>query len=211
MNSRDEAFINLALRNSITSEPSLELFVYDPRKYCPYSPVGAEAKDCLCKLGPSFSYIFQQKFSLTQQTELINGHYRAWQVEVPNLKVSSKLSKYWEKNKNRTTLDDDIQKYIKKSVNQEGFKGGYFASVRNFTSIVPEEYVMTEAPRISAKGSTLHGLRKDFKLSVLTDLARKTNLTFVEVDMSACHTRVAASLIGPSSSLHNLFKEGSNF
>lgn len=176
-----------------------------------FSHQGFNLKNNLIKSGPHFAKIFENLIPLNDQKALLTKHYRIWQSRIPNLKSNKNLDSFYKTYPLNDDLDEDLSNYINKEVKQEGFKSSYFNSVRNFASIIPYKYQATEAPRLTVAGATLHALRKDIKQTLLLDLSRKYNITFVEPDLSACHARVAAALIGPHSSLHKLFDPHINF
>jgi hypothetical protein len=76
----------------------------------------------------------------------------------------------------------------------------YFQTNRKFVGLCPSSYHRTEAPRLSAYGSTAHGMKKVLLLDILKVISSQYNLTFLDIDMSACHSRVALSLQG---NIHN--------
>ncbi len=57
----------------------------------------------------------------------------------------------------------------------------------------------TAAPRLTTTGSTLHGMKKELKYNILKDLSKDMGYSFVDLDMSAAHARIALSLLGNKS------------
>lgn len=82
--------------------------------------------------------------------------------------------------------------------NKPGTKGnpGYFRTKRNFSNLVPEFYRRTEnAPRLTTSGNTFHGMNKILFSEIVKELTLLNKCMLVaEIDMSACHSRIAASL-----------------
>lgn len=89
-----------------------------------------------------------------------------------------------------------------------GKKGnlGYFRTKITFDSLVPMEYKRTPlAPRLTAKGNSFHGMNKALLIKIVQKLTEMNQQMFVlELDMSACHSRVASSLLPPNSELNKL-------
>ena len=76
-------------------------------------------------------------------------------------------------------------------------KSGYFRTKRNFNSLVPKEYKRTEnAPRLTAGRNSFHGMNKVLLIEIGKEVKRYiVNSVILELDISACHSRVAASLL----------------
>jgi hypothetical protein len=71
----------------------------------------------------------------------------------------------------------------------------FYETRRKFTRLVPEAYERTEAPRLSSKGSTFQGMKKDLLLDIIINISlRNKKVVFIDIDMSACHSRIATSL-----------------
>lgn len=89
-----------------------------------------------------------------------------------------------------------------------GKKGnlGYFRTKRTFNSLVPMEYKRTPlAPRLTVKGNSFHGMNKALLIKIVQKLTEMNKQMFVlELDMSACHSRVASSLLPPNNELNKL-------
>ena len=83
-----------------------------------------------------------------------------------------------------------------------GKKGnpGYFRTKRTFNSLVPMEYHRTPlAPRLTSKGNSFHGMNKSLLIEIVKGLTSShTQALVIELDMSACHSRVASSLMPPN-------------
>jgi len=83
-----------------------------------------------------------------------------------------------------------------------GKKGnlGYFRTKRTFNSLVPMEYHRTPlAPRLTSKGNSFHGMNKSLLIEIVKGLtSNNTQMLVIELDMSACHSRVASSLMPPN-------------
>lgn len=57
-----------------------------------------------------------------------------------------------------------------------------------------------KAPRLTTPGNTFHGMKKELIIEILKHLTRIIpNALVLEIDMSACHSRITASLLKPGS------------
>lgn len=77
-------------------------------------------------------------------------------------------------------------------------KSGYYLSQKNFSYLIPEAYKKSDkAPRItSVTPNSLHGMKKDFQvLNLRTFSALYPQYFILEVDLAACHSRIASSLL----------------
>lgn len=77
----------------------------------------------------------------------------------------------------------------------------FYETNRKFKNLVPVLYNRTLAPRISAKGSTLHGMKKDLSGKILKSILRRWQAegrvySILDLDMSAAHARFAIALQG---------------
>lgn len=86
----------------------------------------------------------------------------------------------------------------------------YYEVNRKFYNLVSPQYIRSKAPRITTKGSTFHGMKKDLKYNILKELS-KYGYKMVDCDMSACHSRVAASLLLKENSQIRSSLEDDNF
>jgi hypothetical protein len=86
-----------------------------------------------------------------------------------------------------------------------GKKGqrGYFRTERYFNSLLPSNYKRTpNAPRLTAEGNTFHGMNKVLLVNIVKEMTTILNdFVVLELDMSACHSRVAASLLPSGNTL----------
>lgn len=82
-----------------------------------------------------------------------------------------------------------------KKANPETSKGKkYFETNRRFYRLVPSSYRRTKAPRLTTDGNTFHSMNKVLLLKIASDLAKKKNVVFVDIDMGAAHSRIACFL-----------------
>lgn len=96
---------------------------------------------------------------------------------------------------------------------------GYFTVNRKFSTLVPSFYKRTVAPRITTTGSTFHGMKKQLQLELLKELTATHGgpytitppVCFIDIDMSACHSRVAAYLMYDTASQISLSLEDAGF
>lgn len=93
----------------------------------------------------------------------------------------------------------------------KGGNKGYFETTRNFTSLVPLGYLRTaNAPRLTVRDNTLHGMNKALVVEILKQFTSLNKQCFIiEIDMSAMHSRVAASLLPENSMLQKSLEDPS--
>lgn len=130
---------------------------------------------------PTFAFKFEKIFSLPYQKSIARTTF-------------NKLKAEWE------TLTGQPAQVLQNLTESKPSKK-YFETNRKFNRLVPVSYHRTEAPRISAYGSTFHGMKKVLLLQILKELSLNRNAVFIDIDMGAAHTRIARYL---------LHKEGSN-
>lgn len=109
----------------------------------------------------------------------------------------------------QSTLAVECFENLKNSVhNKTGKKGkkGYFETNRQFTKLVPEKYSRTPlAPRLTARGNSFHSMNKALLIEILKKVTSLIpNALVIEIDMSACHSRVAASLLPEGSMIEEV-------
>jgi hypothetical protein len=79
---------------------------------------------------------------------------------------------------------------------------GYFFDNRPFLGgLTPKEYYRTNAPRLTTKGSTLHGMRKDVKSDILKQITNMFDCQIIDFDFAGAHAVIATRLLGPSERL----------
>lgn len=161
--------------------------IYNSKTYNHFSSTGEDMIMSLLKVAPSFHRAFNNIVPKDYQGSLTKELYLSINEVLVNKNVP--LEKIL-KGKS-LSLKEDINKMI---INPN-FKISYFKSVRQFGPLTPDSYVRTDSPRITTKGVTFHGMRKDFKTLILKKLTEEQDISFVDLDMSACHSRVAASLL----------------
>lgn len=78
---------------------------------------------------------------------------------------------------------------------------------------MPPIYSRTAAPRLTAKGGTLHGMKRVLAELVLKDLSAICGGSFVDVDLSAAHAHIAAAVQNKAECTLNrlICKENTNF
>lgn len=136
--------------------------------------------DDLLKTTPIFASGFNKVFPLSFQKETADCSFL-------------KLKKEWQQTKLKPSVN--LQELLDEKPGKK-----YFETNRNFGPLVPTTYHRTEAPRISTKGSTFHGMKKNLEIEILNQLTLKRNAVFVDIDMGAAHTRVARRLLSRSDS-----------
>lgn len=71
----------------------------------------------------------------------------------------------------------------------------YFESRRTFGALTSPQYRRTAAPRLSTPGTTFSGMATQLLVRICKKLSLLVPGVFLDLDMSACHTRIASSLI----------------
>lgn len=143
---------------------------------------GQDMVDALLGVTPAFHTQFNQIFEPGLQIKIASERFKI-------------LSEEWKKQR------DDL-KEISHAVDEIEPKRSkkYFEQRRLFSTLVPSFYKRTDAPRISTAGSTFHGMKKNLLISILKELSLNRQVAFLDVDMSAAHTRIARYLLANSES-----------
>jgi hypothetical protein len=156
-------------------------FQYSPRRTNDFAIDGERMVRHLRNIGPVVYFVFLPLFPLNAQIELATSVFE-----------SLKGTKY----------------------DKAGKKGqkGYFRTYRSFNSLVPERYERTpNAPRLTAEGNSFHGMNKVLLIKIVKEMTKTLkDYMVLELDMSACHSRVAASLL-PEGNLLNQALSATNF
>jgi hypothetical protein len=154
---------------------------YNPKRSNTFSIQGQQMVESLTKVGPLAFKDFSQLVDLDEQRKLATETFE-----------SLKGTKF-DKPEKKGNL-------------------GYFRTKRTFNSLVPMEYHRTPlAPRLTTKGNTFHGMNKALLIEIVRRLTESNKQMLVlELDMSACHSRVASSLMPPNSELKKALTD-SNF
>ena len=109
--------------------------------------------------------------------------------------------------KQRETALEEFNSLKGTSADKPGKKGktGYFRVNRKFTSLVPSQYNRCkDAPRLSVKGSTFHGMAKPLLIRIVKKLTHENHrLKICDFDMSAAHSRIANSLMVKKGALND--------
>lgn len=95
----------------------------------------------MLEVSPTFNAVFNKVFEENYQKEIAYSCFEE---------------------KRQESISEKDQRNILSRVS-EMFEGGgkkYFETNRQFNQLVPTNYHRTNAPRISAKGSTFHGMKK---------------------------------------------------
>jgi len=155
-------------------------FVYNPTFSTDFSQQGAWMIDSLLSVTPNFPYYFNKKFSLERQREITYESF---------FKIRASWNEVQEK-KSEEILDFERKAKGKK----------YFETNRKFERLVPPFYKRTSAPRLSALGSTFHGMKKELLIEILKRLSKEGDVSFIDIDMSAAHSRIARFLLSNNES-----------
>lgn len=125
-------------------------------------------------------------------------------IEVGPLVTTAFANRYLNKEEQARLLQTLFGHKAKSPESKPGKKGGkgYYQVDRQFSTMIPEGYRRSRAPRLTTGGNTFHGMNKAFLVHVLETLTLfKRNILIAEVDLSACHTRIAAGLLPPGNQL----------
>lgn len=154
-----------------------ENFIYNPVRPCKFSFIGETMVKETLKVSPNFSHYFDKIFPPDLQKAVAYKNFENLRKE------------YFESKMQNSNVTEEID--------VKGGKGGkkYFETNRKFNRLVPITYHRTTAPRISASGSTFHGMKKNFLIENLKDLSKNANVAFIDFDMSAAHSRIARYLL----------------
>lgn len=121
----------------------------------------------------------------------------------------------FQKKKQQTLFDKNVlsfEKLIdKQELDEESFlsfvgsqtKQGkrFFETEKSYGFLVPEISRKTHSPRISPEGNTFHGMKKSFQGDILSSSSEKMpEIIFIEIDMSAAHSKIARFLLHDSES-----------
>ena len=155
--------------------PKISL-IYNPAHRCHFSLQGEGMVKSLIKVAPYFCNLFKDRVPLKEQVSIAN---ESFQIE---------KEKY---------MSSDEGKLKKLELQKDPSKRGYFFTRRNFsTGLIPKKYERTKAPRISAKGSTFHGMKKELKWAIIDRLTKNFTCKIVDFDLSGAHANIATCLQG---------------
>jgi hypothetical protein len=146
--------------------------IFSARRSCGFSSQGEEMVYSLIKVAPSCALIFDGVFPPEEQERVLS-------------EVFSKLKAAYA------------------ASNPSHGKGkAFFETNRSFKRAVPAQYRRSKAPRLTTKGNTFHGMKKNMLLESLRAFCILSDGKFVffEIDMGAAHTRVARFLKADSES-----------
>lgn len=147
--------------NNFISSPYFNLpdyvFTYNPRSPCTFAIQGELMVESLLEITPIFAAQFNQIFNEDLQASLANDIFKK--------------------------LSDEYKMTHKEKLSLGGKK--YFEQNRKFESLIPKNYKRTVVPRISAVGSTFHGMNKTLLINILKEMSLLKKSVFIDVDMSA--------------------------
>lgn len=159
-------------------------FVYTPQAPNSFSYQGEDMVSNLLKIAPLFKRRFDQLFPIELQKEIHKEKFEELKLlynkEIAEQSVLRAVTKY---------MDEDGK------VNKK-----YFETKRTFETLVPASYKRTEAPRISTKGNTFHAMKKSLLIEIVKELSIRSSAVFIDVDMSAAHTRIGRFLLSDEDS-----------
>lgn len=165
-------------------------FIYDPKYHNSFCEQGEEMVEDLLRVAPTFAAVTDRIFPVEMQKEAAERCF-------------GRFKKEW------LTQKDDQSERLHMLLGKGMTKSKkYFQTNRLFGRLVPASYNRTAAPRISTKGSTFHGMKKNMLLKVIQDLSQDREAVFVDIDMGAAHTRIARYLRSdPESQLDSSLKD----
>lgn len=181
---------------------------YHPQSPCWFAPKGERMVEALVETSPQFHSIFNTLIPLEEQVGFMkrsfsvkSGEWHAEQARKlaaeaanPTLAANRKLQEQID----AEILAANIARTGKvPDQKQKGKK--YYETNRKFVSMLPPIYRRSLAPRLTATGSTLHGMKKDLanpilKESLLYFKRRNLSYSYLDLDMSAAHARFAVVL-----------------
>lgn len=138
----------------------------------------------LLKIAPLFYSRFNKVFDEKTQSDIATNKFNY-------------LSAIWKEEKSKSIK---LEKYLDSINPPKKQSKKYFETNRSFFNLVPKFYKRTDAPRISTLGSTFHGMKKVLLIEILKELSLMKSAVFIDVDMSAAHTRIARYLLSDSQS-----------
>lgn len=157
-------------------------FIYNPcSSPSSFAYQGEEMIENMLKVAEIFYRRFEQLFPVETQAEIAKSQFE----------IMSK--QYREDMAQQSDLQVVAKFFASKPDGKLNKK--YFETNRKFSSLVPSSYHRTKAPRISTTGSTFHGMKKTLLIKILQELSLRKKIVFIDVDMSAAHTRVARYLL----------------
>lgn len=171
--------------------------MYSPQMYCRFSEQGGEMVNRLIETSPTFHKEFNRLVSIETQRRILTESFSVMKKAFDE-REAKRLSK----------LENDPCRQFREGVlleaaqmDGETTNKKFYQTNRSYSIMVPEVYNRTEAPRISARGNTLHGLKKDLSGKVLKTLIRlwqknDKSYSILDLDMSAAHTRFAIGIMG---------------
>lgn len=122
--------------------------IYNPNSYCSFSGTGELLVTLLINVAPNFHLIFNKIMPLEEQKTLM---YECFFIEKDKWVI--------EQQSQGEILAKEIQDSGSID-NSEKAKGkSYFETNRKFEYLVPPCYQRSSAPRLTALGSTLHGMK----------------------------------------------------
>jgi hypothetical protein len=152
--------------------------------------------DQLIKVAPTFYVGFNNRFDLGLQKTVTSKLYEIWRLKLLDANYSCNQPQYLK-----------AEEYINSCISGLNFQGNYFKNHRKFENLVPTFYKRTAAPRITTTGTTFHGMKGDFSSSIQYTLLQNHQGSFVDIDLSACHTRIASRMLGPGSDVSRSIRD----
>ena len=155
-------------------------FIYSPVRQSSFNYQGEEMVKSLLSVAPNFASRFDKVISAEEQKEVANASF-----------IKCKLE--WETFKKDNALAFQLEDLTETESGEPSKK--YFECNRVYGRLVPVMYKRTAAPRISTKGNTFHGMKKNLLETILIELStRHKKILFIDVDMTAAHVRIARKL-----------------
>lgn len=176
---RAERFSAYLKSNSFILPP--QELLYDPSKLCSFSGQGERMVSDLLEVSKDFNKLLNNFFPLDQQVSMAQESFQRLKAEY------------------MVTEEAEARRI---EMAQGSRRRGYFFDDRKFLGgLIPKEYYRTNAPRLTTKGSTLHGMRKDVKSDLLKQITNMFDCQIVDFDFAGAHAVIATRLLGPSERL----------
>ena len=163
-------------------------FHYNPTRFCEFSIPGEKMVEETLKVpsrAPNFAFYFDKIYPIDQQSTVAQDCFKFLGEQ-------------------KRALDLEL-----KSIKPKGKP--YYETVRKYGRLIPTYYKRTEAPRLSVPGTTFHGMKKDLLLEILKSFSLISAFVFIDVDMSAAHSRIARYLLSNPNSVMGLSLNDANF
>lgn len=177
--------------------------IYSPQSFCKFSLQGETMVKELLEISPFFHETFNKIVDPDDQKRIATESFNKMKAlflerEAKRLSLETTVAN----NNNNLNFRKEM---LAKAAKEDGLSpsGGkpFYLTKRSYSLLTPAKYKRTEAPRISATGNTLHGMKKDLSGKILKEIIREMReddleYSIMDLDMSAAHARFAVALQG---------------